>query len=69
MGKGGGEFTLLAGLLLHQFPCTKWFYSSKNFFFVEKCLGIVCSLILDFLNIIYLFLKKYLDFSGKIVHI
>ena len=36
MGKGGGELTLLVGLQLHQFPCTKWFHSSKNFLFYWK---------------------------------
>jgi hypothetical protein len=60
------EFTLQ---LCISFPVQSGSIPVRIFCFVEKSLGIVCSLMLDFLNIIYLFFKKYLDFSCKNVHL
>jgi hypothetical protein len=69
VGKGAGEFTLLVELqLCISFPVQSGSIPVRIFCFVEKSLGIVCLLMLEVLNIIYLFFKKYLDFSCKNVH-
>ncbi len=61
MGKGGGEFNLLVGLqLCISFSEQSGSIPVRIFCFNEKSLVIVCLLMLEVLNVIYLFFQKIL---------